>query len=176
MTGLSDSFQRPINYLRISVTDRCNLRCIYCMPEEGVGMMSHSDILSYEEIYTVARVAAGMGINKIRLTGGEPLVRLGVPDLVRMLAGIDTIDEITMTTNGILLARYAQELKDAGLSRINISLDTLKPEKFEMITRCGHLKDTLEGIEAAHAAGLEPKGTGGDADQTLAPIPPRLFR
>jgi cyclic pyranopterin phosphate synthase len=118
--------------------------------------MSHSDILSYEEIYTVARVAAGMGINKIRLTGGEPLVRLGVPELIRMLAGIDAIDEITMTTNGILLARYAQELKDAGLSRINISLDTLKPEKFEMITRCGHLKDTLEGIEAAHAAGLEP--------------------
>lgn len=156
MTGLSDSFQRPVNYLRISVTDRCNLRCIYCMPEEGVDLMSHSDILSYEEIYNVARVAADMGINKVRLTGGEPLVRFGVPELVRMLAGIEAIDEITMTTNGVLLARYAQELKDAGLSRINISLDTLKPDRFNLITRCGNLEDTLEGIEAAHAAGLEP--------------------
>jgi cyclic pyranopterin phosphate synthase len=156
MTGLSDSFQRPINYLRISVTDRCNLRCIYCMPEGGVDLMSHNDILSYEEIYTVAQVAAGMGINKIRLTGGEPLIRLGLPELVRMLSGIEAIDEITMTTNGILLACYAQELKDAGLSRVNISLDTLKPERFSLITRCGRLEDTLEGIKAAHAAGLEP--------------------
>ena len=156
MTGLSDSFQRPINYLRISVTDRCNLRCIYCMPEEGVELMSHSDILSYEEIYTVARVAAGMGINKVRLTGGEPLVRAGLPDLVKLLSSIGAIDEITMTTNGILLARYAQELKDAGLSRVNISLDTLKPERFSMITRCGRLEDTLEGIAASHKAGLDP--------------------
>ena len=156
MTGLSDSFQRPINYLRISVTDRCNLRCIYCMPEDGVELMSHTDILSYEEIYTVARVAAEMGINKVRLTGGEPLVRAGLPDLVRLLSNIDAIDEITMTTNGVLLARYVQELKDAGLSRVNISLDTLKPERFNMITRCGRLEDTLEGIEAARKTGLEP--------------------
>jgi cyclic pyranopterin phosphate synthase len=156
MTGLSDSFQRPINYLRISVTDRCNLRCIYCMPEEGVELMSHSDILSYEEIYTVAKVAAEMGINKVRLTGGEPLVRLRIPDLVKMLTSIDAIDEVTLTTNGVLLARYAQELKDSGLSRVNVSLDTLKPERFNMITRCGQLEDTLEGIEAAHKAGLNP--------------------
>jgi len=156
MTGLSDSFQRPINYLRISVTDRCNLRCVYCMPEDGVDLMSHSDILSYEEIYTVASVAAEMGINKIRLTGGEPLVRAGLPELVRLLAGIEAINEISMTTNGILLSHYAEELKEAGLRRVNISLDTLKPERFDRITRCGNLEDVLEGIEAAHKAGLNP--------------------
>ncbi len=156
MTGLSDSFQRPINYLRISVTDRCNLRCIYCMPGEGVSLISHSDILSYEEIYTIAKAAAELGINKVRLTGGEPLVRLGLPELVRMLAGIGTIDDISLTTNGILLARYAAELKQAGLRRVNISLDTLKSDRFKQITRCGNLEDTLEGINAARAAGLNP--------------------
>ena len=156
MTGISDSFQRPINYLRISVTDRCNLRCVYCMPEEGVTLMSHHDILSYEEIYTVAKVAAGLGINKIRLTGGEPLVRLGLADLVGMLAGIDAIDDISLTTNGILLAQHAAGLKKAGLRRVNISLDTLKPERFGQITRCGKLEDTLQGIAAARAAGLDP--------------------
>jgi cyclic pyranopterin phosphate synthase len=156
MTGISDSFQRPINYLRISVTDRCNLRCVYCMPEAGVTLMSHGDILTYEEIYTVAKVAAGLGINKIRFTGGEPLVRLGLADLVKMLAGIDTIDDISLTTNGILLAQNAATLKAAGLRRVNISLDTLQPEKFHRITRCGELANTLEGIKAAHEAGLEP--------------------
>ena len=135
MTGLSDSFQRPINYLRISVTDRCNLRCIYCMPAEGVSLMSHNDILSYEEIYKVAKVAADMGINKVRLTGGEPLVRTGLPELVRLLASIDTIDDISLTTNGILLGNCAAELKQAGLQRVNISLDTLKPDRFKQITR-----------------------------------------
>ena len=114
MTGLSDSFQRPINYLRISVTDRCNLRCAYCMPAEGVSLMSHSDILSYEEIYTIVKTAAELGINKVRLTGGEPLVRDGLPELLRMLRGIDTIDDISLTTNGTMLAQYAAELKHAG--------------------------------------------------------------
>jgi cyclic pyranopterin phosphate synthase len=156
MTGLSDSFQRPINYLRISVTDRCNLRCVYCMPEEGVNMLSHHDILTYEEIYTVVKVAAGLGINKVRLTGGEPLVRLGLTDLVRMLASIKDIDDLSLTTNGILLEKYAAALKKAGLHRVNISLDTLKPERFRRITRCGELEDTLKGIVAAHAVGLEP--------------------
>ena len=156
MTGLSDSFQRPINYLRISVTDRCNLRCVYCMPEEGVSLMAHRDILTYEEIYTVAKVAAGLGITKIRLTGGEPLVRLGLPDLVKMLAGIETIDDISMTTNGVLLAQHAAALKKAGLRRVNVSLDTLKPERFNRITRCGTLEDTLAGIEAARSARLDP--------------------
>jgi cyclic pyranopterin phosphate synthase len=156
MTGLSDSFQRPINYLRISVTDRCNLRCIYCMPEEGVSLMSHSDILTYEEIFAVVRAAAEMGIDRVRLTGGEPLVRLGLPDLIRLIASIETISDIALTTNGILLPQYAGELKEAGLHRVNISLDTLKPDKFRRITRCGDLKNTLDGIEAAHQAGLDP--------------------
>ena len=156
MTGLSDSFQRPINYLRISVTDRCNLRCVYCMPEEGVSLMPHSDILSYEEIYTVVKAAAEMGINKVRLTGGEPLVRVGLPELVKMLASIDTIDDISLTTNGVLLSQNAAELKRAGLNRVNISLDSLKPDRFRQMTRCGNLADTLEGIEVARAVGLNP--------------------
>jgi cyclic pyranopterin phosphate synthase len=118
--------------------------------------MSHADILTYEEIFTVVKVAAEMGINKVRLTGGEPLVRIGVPDLVRLIAGIDTINDISLTTNGILLSKYAAELKEAGLHRVNISLDTLKPDNFRRITRCGNLQDTLAGIKAAHDAGLEP--------------------
>jgi cyclic pyranopterin phosphate synthase len=156
MTGLSDSFQRPINYLRISVTDRCNLRCVYCMPQEGITLMSHYDILSYEEIFTLVKAAAELGINKVRLTGGEPLVRAGLPDLVRMLASIETIDDISLTTNGILLAQHAAELKEASLQRVNVSLDTLKPERFRQITRCGDLADTLKGIEVAGAIGLNP--------------------
>ena len=147
MTGLSDSFQRPINYLRISVTDRCNLRCIYCMPSSGIRQMSHQDILTYEEIYTIARAAAEMGISKIRLTGGEPLVRSGLPELIRMLARIDTIDDISLTTNGILLGGYAAELKQAGLKRVNVSLETLKPDRFKSITRGScNLSHVLEGI------------------------------
>jgi cyclic pyranopterin phosphate synthase len=157
MTGLSDSFHRPINYLRISVTDRCNLRCVYCMPAEGIKLMSHNDILTYEEIYTVARAAAGLGINKLRLTGGEPLVRLGLPSLVQMLAKIDGVDDISLTTNGVLLGRYARELKDAGLRRVNVSLDSLKPDRFKLITRIGdNLSEVLKGIEVARAVGLEP--------------------
>jgi len=157
MTGLSDSFQRPINYLRISVMDRCNLRCVYCMPVGGVCPLAHDDILRYEEILTIARAAAEMGIDKIRLTGGEPLVRAGLPELVAMLASIGTINDISLTTNGTLLARYAAELKSAGLNRVNVSLDSLKPDKFREITRSdAKLADVLEGIEAAGGAGLEP--------------------
>jgi cyclic pyranopterin phosphate synthase len=157
MTGLSDSFQRPINYLRISVTDRCNLRCVYCMPVSGVCPISHDDILRYEEIHTIAKAAAELGIDKIRLTGGEPLVRAGLPDLVRMLASIGTINDISLTTNGTLLAKYAAELKKAGLNRVNISLDSLKPDRFKAITRSdAELADVLEGIEAARGAGLVP--------------------
>ncbi|MFC1908857.1 GTP 3',8-cyclase MoaA [Chloroflexota bacterium] len=156
MTGLSDSFQRPINYLRISVTDRCNLHCTYCMPADGVPLMPHEDILSYEEIFTIVEAAAEMGIKKVRITGGEPLVRAGLPELIKMLARIDAIDDISLTTNGMLLAHHAAELKSAGLQRVNISLDTLKPERFEQITRCGNLEDTLQGIEAAKSAGLTP--------------------
>ncbi|MFC1903516.1 GTP 3',8-cyclase MoaA [Chloroflexota bacterium] len=156
MTGLSDSFQRPIDYLRISVTDRCNLRCIYCMPAEDIRLMSHDDILSYEEIYTVAKAATGLGISKIRITGGEPLIRAGLTKLVQMLAKIKSVDDISLTTNGTLLAQYAAELKSAGLRRVNISLDTLKPDKFQQITRVGNLSDVLEGIEVASSVGLNP--------------------
>jgi len=157
MTGLSDSFQRPINYLRISVTDRCNLRCIYCMPIGGIELIPHEEILSYEEIYTIAQAAAELGISKLRITGGEPLVRLGIPHLIEMLASIKTIDDIAMTTNGVFLADYADELKAAGLKRVNVSLDTLRPERFRQITRGqSELKQVLDGIEAARRAGLEP--------------------
>ena len=156
MTGLSDSFRRPINYLRISVTDRCNLRCLYCMPTNGVYLMSHGDILTYEEIYLIVQAAAELGINKIRLTGGEPLVRSGLSRLIQMLAQIDGIDDISLTTNGTMLSRYAAELKAAGLRRVNISLDTLKGDKFELITRCSGLGNVLEGIEVAKSVGLNP--------------------
>jgi GTP 3',8-cyclase len=126
------------------------------MPAEGVRLMAHGDILSYEEINTVVKVAADSGINKVRITGGEPLVRADLPILVRMLASIDTIDDISLTTNGVLLAPIAAELKAAGLQRVNISLDTMKPDKFKYITRCGNLNDTLKGIDTARLAGLNP--------------------
>jgi cyclic pyranopterin phosphate synthase len=156
MTGPLDSFGRSINYLRISVTDRCNLRCIYCMPPEGVPQISHNEILSYEEIRTVVQAAAELGIYKIRLTGGEPLVRAELPNLVRMLSQIGGIEELSLTTNGTLLKKHALELKQAGLSRVNVSLDTLKPDKFRYITRLGELGTVLEGIEAAKKAGFKP--------------------
>ena len=143
MTGILDSFGRSIDYLRISVTDRCNLRCLYCMPPEGVLQMPHGEILSYEEIRTVARAAAELGINKIRLTGGEPLVRADLHKLIKMLSQIKGIQELSLTTNGTLLKKYARELKQAGLSRVNVSLDTLKPDRFRYITRLGKLKDVL---------------------------------
>lgn len=151
-----DAYNRPISYLRISVTDRCNLRCVYCMPAEGVPWQPHRNILRYEEIETVARAAAELGITKVRLTGGEPLVRQGIVGLVRSLARIPGISDLAMTTNGTLLARYASELADAGLRRVNVSLDTLRSERFASITRGGRLEDALEGIEAARAAGLVP--------------------
>ena len=151
-----DDFGRPINYLRISITDRCNLRCIYCMPSEGVHQRDMSELLTFEEIETVVRAAAELGISKVRLTGGEPLVRLGVVDLVAMLSRIPGIDDLSMTTNGTLLADQAEALAQAGLNRVNISLDTLKPDRFEHITQRGRLDDVLAGIEAAKAAGLNP--------------------
>jgi cyclic pyranopterin phosphate synthase len=156
MTGPLDSFGRSINYLRVSVTDRCNLRCTYCMPPEGVPQISHNEILSYEEVRTVVQAAAELGINRIRLTGGEPLVRAELPKLIRMLSPIEGIQELSLTTNGTFLKKYALELKQTGLSRVNVSLDTLKADKFRYITRLGKLKDVLEGIAAARKAGLEP--------------------
>jgi cyclic pyranopterin phosphate synthase len=151
-----DAYNRPISYLRISVTDRCNLRCVYCMPAEGVPWRPHEQVLRYEEIEKIVQAAAELGISKVRLTGGEPLVRLGIADLVRMIARIPGIDDLAMTTNGILLSRYAAELAEAGLQRVNVSLDTLRPERFQRITRRGQLEDVLAGIEAAREAGLEP--------------------
>jgi len=156
MSGLSDSFQRPINYLRISVTDRCNMRCVYCMPQSGLNLLPRSNILSYEEIGVVARAAAGLGITKLRISGGEPLVRSDLPQLVALLNKIDGIDDLALSTNATLLQAHAAELKNAGLRRVNISLDSLKPERFEQITRLGSLSQVLRGIEAAQDAGLHP--------------------
>ena len=157
MTGLYDSFRRPVNYLRISVTDRCNLRCVYCMPESGIKQISHQDILTYEEIHIVARAAAELGINKVRLTGGEPLVRLGLTSLIDMLSNVEGIDDISLTTNGTLLGRCADDLKRAGLNRVNISLDSLRSDRFRHITRSSYdVADVLRGIDTAAAAGLVP--------------------
>jgi len=126
------------------------------MPSDGIYLLSHRDILTYEEIYTIAKAAAELGINKVRISGGEPLVRSGLPKLIQMLAHIDAIDDISLTTNGILLGRYAAKLKSAGLRRVNVSLDTLKPDKFEFITHGNNLSDVLEGIEVARSVGLNP--------------------
>lgn len=155
MSGIVDSWQRQINYLRISVTDSCNLNCVYC----SVGSLPHLEreaILSYEDIRRVVEVAAGMGINKVRLTGGEPLLRPDLSKLVSSLAKIEGIDDISLTSNGILLGKYAAELKKAGLKRVNISLDSLREDRFKQITGGNKLSAVLSGIEAAHQAGLEP--------------------
>jgi len=152
-----DRFNRNIQYLRISVTDRCNLRCTYCMPEEGITLIDKKDILSLEEIFAVVTTGASkFGIRKIRFTGGEPLVRKGIVELVEKVSSIDGIEETSMTTNGILLSEYAAALKNAGLKRVNISLDTLSPVKFSAITRGGEIGKVKEGIEAAMNAGLTP--------------------
>lgn len=151
-----DSYNRKITYLRVSVTDRCNLRCQYCMPEEGIQLLKHKDVLSLEEIAEVIREGAKLGLKKIRLTGGEPLVRKGIVQLVEMIKQIQGIEEIAMTTNGILLKKYALDLKKAGLNRVNISLDTLDEGEFKNITRLGNIKDVKEGIKAARDAGLTP--------------------
>ena len=139
-----DSFGRAHNNLRIGVTDRCNIRCFYCMPNENIRFLPHGQILSFEEITQFVRVVAAAGVNRIRLTGGEPLVRSQLSKLVQLLHGIDGIDEIALTTNGILLADQAEDLKNAGLSRLNISLDTVDPVKFEQIARRNGLERVLE--------------------------------
>lgn len=151
-----DSFNRSINYLRISVTDRCNLRCRYCMPENGISLIRHSDILSFEEINEVVDAAISLGIAKVRITGGEPLVRKNIIVLVKMIAQKPEILDFSMTTNGQLLAQFAKPLKDAGLHRINISLDTINPAKYLEITRGGNLSLVLEGIQMAKEIGLLP--------------------
>lgn len=150
-----DRFNRRIDYLRISVTDRCNLRCTYCMPEQGVASKKHSDILSYEQIIAVVRAAAALGIKKIRLTGGEPLVRKGILYLVEELKKLPGVEELTLTTNGVLLEKMALPLKQTGIDRINISLDTLDPGKYKKLTRIGDIPHVLKGIAAAVDAGFK---------------------
>jgi cyclic pyranopterin phosphate synthase len=151
-----DRFNRRIHTLRISVTDRCNLNCGYCMPEEGIPFVSRDQILSFEEIRALAATAVGMGVTKVRLTGGEPLVRRGILELVRMLAGIPGIEDLCMTSNGVLLRNYALPLRLAGLRRMNISLDAVDPVRFREITGGGDVSEVLAGIEAALGAGLHP--------------------
>lgn len=153
---MKDTQGRNINYLRISVTDRCNLRCMYCMPEEGICKKEHGEILSLEEIYEVVKACADQGISKVRITGGEPLVRMGLTGLIEKISKLEGIKELAMTTNGILLPKYAEELKAAGLNRVNISLDTINTEKYSYITRGGALNDVMLGINAAEKAGLQP--------------------
>ncbi len=151
-----DRYNRRINYLRISVTDRCNFRCTYCMPEDGVPLKKHEDILSYNEIAEIVRKGVELGLSKIRITGGEPLIRKDLHILIRMLSEIEGINDIGLTTNGVLLPKQAKLLKEAGLNRVNISLDTLNSNKFKQITRLGNLTDVFEGIDAALEAGLLP--------------------
>ncbi|MCX6248369.1 MAG: radical SAM protein [Bacteroidetes bacterium] len=151
-----DPFNRKINYLRVSITDRCNLRCVYCMPEEGIRLMDHSDILPYEKIVEVIREGIALGITKVRITGGEPLVRKGVVNLVEMIAKLEGITDFGMTTNGILLEQFAVALAQAGLQRVNISLDTINPEKYAQTTRGGDIKLVMAGIRAAKQAGISP--------------------
>jgi len=151
-----DSYNRHISYLRISVTDRCNLACSYCMPEQVKSGLGGKQILDFEEITHIVRTLVPMGISKIRLTGGEPLVRNGVDELVSMISGIEGIREITMTTNGLLLGCMAHKLASAGLDRVNISLDTIDPERYRDITRGGDIRRVRKGIDAAMKAGLNP--------------------
>ncbi|HEY5556406.1 GTP 3',8-cyclase MoaA [Acetobacterium sp.] len=153
---MKDQYGRKINYMRLSITDLCNLRCEYCMPEEGIEKRPHKKNLSFEEMVDLVKAGVAMGIDKIRLTGGEPLVRHGIVELVKEIGQIPGIKDLTMTTNGILLPKYAKDLKAAGLTRVNISLDTFDAEKFHKITRLGHVEDVFAGIKAAKEVGLSP--------------------
>ncbi len=152
-----DKFNREINYLRISVTDRCNLRCSYCMPPEGIPKREHTDIISYEEIIKIVIAAVELGISKIRITGGEPLVRKDIVSLVKGIRSVPGVRELVMTTNGVLLEKMAVELKSAGLDRVNISLDTLDPVRYKELVKIGNISAVLKGIEEAVRSGF--KGT-----------------
>jgi GTP 3',8-cyclase len=154
--SLVDAFSRPITYLRVSVTDRCNLRCLYCMPEAGLPWIPKGDVLSYEEIVAIVRAGASAGVRSVRLTGGEPLIRRDLPALIAQLRAIDGIDDVSLSTNALLLAPLAPALAAAGLTRVNISLDTLREDRFVAIARRPGLDRVLAGIDAALAAGLRP--------------------
>ena len=153
---MQDTYNRRIDYMRISVTDRCNLRCFYCMPEEGICKMDHRDVLRYEEITKIVREGVKFGITRIRLTGGEPLVRPGIEDLIKGIKAVEGIDEISLTTNGQLLKDMAAGLKEAGLDRVNISLDSLLEDKYREITRGGDIKKVFEGLGACLELELKP--------------------
>jgi cyclic pyranopterin phosphate synthase len=156
MNLIKDKYERIIDYMRISIIDRCNLRCIYCMPSEGIKPIEHKNILSYEEIIRIVRIAAGIGVRKIRLTGGEPLIRADLPYLVSSINSIEGIEDISLTTNGLLLKKYARPLASAGLKRVNVSLDSLRPERYREITRGGDINSVLEGIHEAEKSELIP--------------------
>lgn len=157
MCPLVDSYGRKINYLRLSVTDRCNFRCMYCLPEDGIPKVDHHDILSYEELLLLASSVVPLGIEKIRVTGGEPLVRNGIVRFLSDLSKIPGLRQLVLTTNGALLEEMAQRLREAGVQRLNISLDSLRPDTFASITRCGRLEKVLAGIRAAEEAGFPIK-------------------
>ncbi|MEC1715774.1 GTP 3',8-cyclase MoaA [Schinkia azotoformans] len=154
--NLVDRFGRNHDYLRISVTDRCNLRCHYCVPEGQHQCMDFPKLLTDEEIVQIVNVGAKLGIKKIRITGGEPLLRKNLPELISQIKSIPTIEDIALTTNGVFLKKYGKELKEAGLDRVNISLDSLDEKKFSYITRDGHLNDVLEGIQTSVELGFNP--------------------
>ena len=156
MSQLVDNFGRKITYLRVSITDRCNYRCIYCQPEEQFKFISHEEILRYEEIVEIIEEAVNLGVTKVRITGGEPLARKGVIDFIKKLGEIKKLEDISLTTNGFFLSEYAEKLKDAGLNRVNISLDSLQEEKYKKITRGGSLEKVLKGIDSTLKAGLLP--------------------
>jgi GTP 3',8-cyclase len=156
MAEVRDGHGRIVDYIRVSVTDRCNLRCVYCMPPEGVDHIERSELLTFEEIARIVRVASRLGMWKVRITGGEPLVRKDLHVLVESLGGIPGITDICLTTNGLQLGRHAQILAGAGLHRVNVSLDSLRPERFREITRGGDLTRVIRGLEAAERAGLAP--------------------
>jgi len=176
---VKDTFGRRVEYLRVSVTDKCNLRCVYCMPLEGLPWMPRADLLTYEEIATVVRVMAGMGLRKVRITGGEPLVRRDVAALAAMISAVPGIEDLSLSTNGVLLAEQADALRSAGVRRLNVSLDSLRPERVEAIARrAGALPRILEGFEAAERVGFDPikvnvvlmKGVNDDEIEDFAEI------
>ncbi len=151
---MNDTLGRKITYLRLSVTDLCDLRCIYCMPEHGVPKRAHSEICSLEELCDMAAAAVSLGVRKVRITGGEPLIRRGVVSLCQMLRALPGLEELCLTTNGVRLPELAAPLREAGVDRLNISLDTLRPERYRSITRIGELSSVLRGLDAAEAAGF----------------------
>lgn len=156
MNGLVDSYERKIDYIRISITDRCNLRCVYCMPPEGIELAESSEILRYEELLRVARIAVTHGVTKIRVTGGEPLVRKGIVEFLASLSSLKGLKDLSLTTNGVLLKEFALKLREAGLKRVNVSLDSLKKDRFLKITRGDNLEQVMAGLEEAQKVGLTP--------------------